>query len=177
MLVMVIEPIWSEKPETANGLRGRIETVLDWATVRGYRHGENPARWRGHLDKLLPAFPLNSRLSSWGRRMSALQSDECCKAESSRSKLFRRQAPGRQLAAPRSPSARRRCSSHISSAMLVRDGRARLVERHLPVECRKREEKSPGREAGVKCTPCQSSAARHAGGMKKAEQQTILQSI
>ena len=51
----VIEPIWSEKPETANRLRGRIETVLDWATVRGYRHGENPARWRGHLDMLLPS--------------------------------------------------------------------------------------------------------------------------
>ena len=51
----VIEPIWPEKPETASRLRGRIETVLDWATVRGYRQGENPARWRGHLDKLLPA--------------------------------------------------------------------------------------------------------------------------
>ncbi len=55
LVMKVIEPIWSEKPETANRLRGRIETVLDWATVRGYRHGENPARWRGHLDKLLPA--------------------------------------------------------------------------------------------------------------------------
>ena len=43
------------KPETASRLRGRIEAVLDWATVRGYRKGENPARWRGHLDKLLPA--------------------------------------------------------------------------------------------------------------------------
>jgi integrase len=55
VVMQVIEPIWSEKPETANRLRGRIETVLDWATVRGYRQGENPARWRGHLDKLLPA--------------------------------------------------------------------------------------------------------------------------
>ena len=43
------------KPETAGRLRGQIEAVLDWATVRGYRKGENPARWRGHLDKLLPA--------------------------------------------------------------------------------------------------------------------------
>ena len=42
------------KAGDGNRLRGRIETVLDWATVRGYRHGENPARWRGHLDKLLP---------------------------------------------------------------------------------------------------------------------------
>jgi integrase len=55
LVMQVIEPIWSEKPETANRLRGRIETVLDWATVRGYRQGENPARWRSHLDKLLPA--------------------------------------------------------------------------------------------------------------------------
>jgi integrase len=55
VVMKVVEPIWSEKPETANRLRGRIETVLNWATVRGYRQGENPARWRGHLDKLLPA--------------------------------------------------------------------------------------------------------------------------
>ena len=55
LVMKVIEPIWSEKPETANRLRGRIETVLDWATVRGYRRGENPARWRGHLDMLLPS--------------------------------------------------------------------------------------------------------------------------
>ena len=54
-LVMdVLEPIWSAKTETASRLRGRIEAVLDWATVRGYRQGENPARWRGHLDHLLP---------------------------------------------------------------------------------------------------------------------------
>ena len=50
-----LEPIWQRKPETASRLRGRIESVLDWATVHGYRKGENPARWRGHLDKLLPA--------------------------------------------------------------------------------------------------------------------------
>jgi hypothetical protein len=51
-----IEPIWSEKPETASRVRGRIEAILDWATARGFRAGENPnpARWRGHLDKLLP---------------------------------------------------------------------------------------------------------------------------
>jgi integrase len=55
LVIKVIEPIWSIKPETASRLRGRIESVLDWATVRGYRHGDNPARWRGHLDKLLPA--------------------------------------------------------------------------------------------------------------------------
>lgn len=51
----VLEPIWRIKTETAARVRGRIEQVLDWATVRGYRHGLNPARWRGHLDKLMPA--------------------------------------------------------------------------------------------------------------------------
>jgi integrase len=54
-LLKIIEPIWTEKTETASRVRGRIESVLDWAKVRGYRSGENPARWRGHLDKLLPA--------------------------------------------------------------------------------------------------------------------------
>jgi integrase len=51
----VLEPIWRTKTETASRLRGRIEAVLDWATVRGLRQGDNPARWRGHLDHLLPA--------------------------------------------------------------------------------------------------------------------------
>jgi integrase len=55
LIMKVIEPIWATKPETANRVRGRIESILDWATVRGYRLGENPARWRGHLDKLLPS--------------------------------------------------------------------------------------------------------------------------
>jgi integrase len=55
VVMKVIEPLWSKKPETASRLRGRIEAVLDWATVRGYRQGDNPARWRGHLEQLLPA--------------------------------------------------------------------------------------------------------------------------
>ena len=54
-VISIIEPIWRTKTETASRLRGRIESVLDWARVRGYRTGENPARWRGHLDKMLPA--------------------------------------------------------------------------------------------------------------------------
>lgn len=54
-IMRVLEPIWTTKTETASRLRGRIESVLDWATVRGYRKGDNPARWRGHLDQLLPA--------------------------------------------------------------------------------------------------------------------------
>jgi hypothetical protein len=55
LVMKVLEPIWSTKPETAGRVRGRIETILDWAKVREYRQGENPARWRGHLDHLLPA--------------------------------------------------------------------------------------------------------------------------
>jgi integrase len=54
LVMKVLEPIWHAKPETAARVRGRIEIVLDWATARGYRQGDNPARWRGHLDKLLP---------------------------------------------------------------------------------------------------------------------------
>jgi integrase len=54
LVMKAIEPIWTEKTETASRVRGRIESVLDWATARGYRQGENPARWRGHLENLLP---------------------------------------------------------------------------------------------------------------------------
>jgi integrase len=55
LVLKVLEPLWSKKTETATRLRGRIENVLDWARVRQYRDGENPARWRGHLDHILPA--------------------------------------------------------------------------------------------------------------------------
>src|SRR6516225_5677194 len=55
LIAKVLEPIWTTKTETASRLRGRIERVLDWATVRGHCQGDNPARWRGHLDQLLPA--------------------------------------------------------------------------------------------------------------------------
>jgi integrase len=54
LILKALEAIWNEKPETAGRVRGRIEAVLDWARARGYRESENPARWRGHLDKLLP---------------------------------------------------------------------------------------------------------------------------
>ncbi len=56
-VMRVLEPIWRDKPETASRLRGRIEAVLDYATARGWRTGENPARWRGHLENLLPPAP------------------------------------------------------------------------------------------------------------------------
>jgi len=54
LVMKVLSPIWNEKPETASRLRGRVEAVLDWAKTSGYRQGENPARWKGHLDNLLP---------------------------------------------------------------------------------------------------------------------------
>lgn len=54
-VLKILEPIWADKTETASRLRGRIETVLDAAKARGYRDGENPARWRGHIAQILPA--------------------------------------------------------------------------------------------------------------------------
>jgi integrase len=54
LVTKVLEAIWTTKPETARRVRGRIEAVLDWARARGHRQGENPARWRGHLENLLP---------------------------------------------------------------------------------------------------------------------------
>ena len=51
----ILLPIWHEKPETASRLRGRIEAVLDYAGVHGWRTGDNPARWAGYLDQILPA--------------------------------------------------------------------------------------------------------------------------
>lgn len=53
-VVRVLEPIWITKTETAARLRGRIENVLSWATVSGFRSGDNPARWKGNLDAVLP---------------------------------------------------------------------------------------------------------------------------
>ncbi len=59
-VLQILEPIWNSKPETASRIRGRIETILDSAKARGYRQGENPARWRGHIASILPP---RSRLS------------------------------------------------------------------------------------------------------------------
>jgi hypothetical protein len=53
-VLAVLKPIWSTKPETASRVRGRIEKVLEAAKAKSFREGENPARWRGHLDHLLP---------------------------------------------------------------------------------------------------------------------------
>lgn len=60
-VLAVLRPIWQAKPETASRVRGRVEAVLDAAKAQGHRAGENPARWRGHLDKLLPARKVLSR--------------------------------------------------------------------------------------------------------------------
>jgi len=54
IVLKVLKPIWNTKTETAQRLRGRIETVLDWAKGAGYRHGDNPAMWRGSLKTQLP---------------------------------------------------------------------------------------------------------------------------
>jgi integrase len=53
-IVQILEPIWESKTETATRLRGRIESVISWATVSGFRNGDNPARWSGNLDAVLP---------------------------------------------------------------------------------------------------------------------------
>lgn len=55
MVVKILDPIWSTKNETASRVRGRVEAILDWAKARGHRDGENPARWKGHLQYALPA--------------------------------------------------------------------------------------------------------------------------
>jgi integrase len=56
LVFKALKPIWVTKHPTATRLRGRIECVLDWAKAKGNRTGENPARWRGHLDNMLPRF-------------------------------------------------------------------------------------------------------------------------
>lgn len=61
-IAKVLDPIWTSKTETAARLRGRIEAILNWAAVRGYRQGDNPARWRGHLQKALPAIKRAARV-------------------------------------------------------------------------------------------------------------------
>lgn len=72
-VMAVLEPIWREKPETASRLRGRIESILDHATARGWRTGENPARWKGHLANLLPS----RRLEDAAIHFAALPWQEC----------------------------------------------------------------------------------------------------
>jgi len=63
-VLRALHPIWEAKPETAGRVRGRIEAVLAWATVAGYRAGENPARWAGNLKELLPDIPKIARVKN-----------------------------------------------------------------------------------------------------------------
>ena len=81
-VMAALEPLWHVKPETASRLRGRIESVLDYAAARGWRVGDNPARWRGHISNMLPARAKVRRVKHhaalpWqeiGRFMAALSS-------------------------------------------------------------------------------------------------------
>ena len=61
LVVKCLAPIWESKTETATRVRGRIEAVLGWATTSGYRSGENPARWKGHLENLLATISKTKR--------------------------------------------------------------------------------------------------------------------
>ncbi|MGK5079101.1 tyrosine-type recombinase/integrase [Janthinobacterium sp. HLX7-2] len=84
LVVKVLGAIWLSKTETATRIRGRIECILDWATVSGFRQGENPARWKGHLENLLAnpnkVAPVKNRPAlPWqeiGRFMAALSAQE-----------------------------------------------------------------------------------------------------
>ena len=84
LVVKCLAPIWESKTEAASRLRGRIESVLGWATTSGYRSGENPARWKGHLENLLATISKSSRTKHhpslpWpriGAFMSALRARE-----------------------------------------------------------------------------------------------------
>ena len=60
-ILAILKPLWTSKAETASRVRGRIEKVLDGAKAKGFREGEDPARWRGHLDHLLPRLSKLSR--------------------------------------------------------------------------------------------------------------------
>ena len=84
LVVKCLAPIWESKTETASRVRGRIESVLGWATTSGYRTGENPARWKGHLENLLATISKSSRTKNhpslpWqriGAFMAALRARE-----------------------------------------------------------------------------------------------------
>ncbi|WP_395770255.1 tyrosine-type recombinase/integrase [Arenimonas sp.] len=89
LVMKCLTPIWESKTETASRVRGRIESVLGWATTSGYRTGENPARWKGHLKNLLANISKSSRMKNhpslaWqhiGSFMSALRTRECVSAK------------------------------------------------------------------------------------------------
>jgi integrase len=80
-VLSVLEPIWETKNETATRVRQRIETILSWAKVKGYRTGDNPALWRGHLDQILPSIRKESHFAAlpykqMGSFMAALRAEK-----------------------------------------------------------------------------------------------------
>lgn len=84
LVLKILEPIWRTKTETASRVRGRIESILDWAIARELRDGPNPARWRGHLDKLLPArskvAPVKHHEAMPYRQVPAFMAELACHA-------------------------------------------------------------------------------------------------
>jgi hypothetical protein len=91
--VLVLEPIWRTKTETASRVRGRMESVLDWAKGRGYRAGDNPAAWKGNLDAQLP------------------KREKVARSNTTRPWRLARSARSCAICAARKASAPRRCSS------------------------------------------------------------------
>jgi integrase len=78
-VLRMLTPLWREKPVTGDRLRNKVELVLDAARAKGLRSGENPARWKGHLDKLLPAArkvaPVVHHAALPHREIAALMAD------------------------------------------------------------------------------------------------------
>ena len=72
-ILAVLRPIWSTKNETASRVRQRIEAVLDWSKAMGFREGENPARWKGNLQQVLPS---PGKIQKSGRRQPAIALDD-----------------------------------------------------------------------------------------------------
>ena len=107
LVLSCLEPIWQEKTVTAGRVRQRIECVLDWATARKYRSGENPARWKGHLDKILPQPSKLKKVVHWsaipyaeiGQFMQKLREQESLAARALEFQILTSTRPGETLGA------------------------------------------------------------------------------
>lgn len=114
-VLRVLEPIWQSKTETASRLRGRIETVLSWATVAGHRSGDNPARWAGNLKELLPAA---AKVAKKGNQ-PALQIDDAPRwfeAIRGRDGMGARALEFAALTA----AVRKRCAAHVGKKSILK---------------------------------------------------------
>ena len=100
-VLAAIEPIWLGKPETASRLRGRVERILDFAKTRGWRAGENPAAWKGHLALTLPA---RSKVRKVGPNASLTTSERKWDDELLNAVLIVQRARGLKLGRRRRPS-------------------------------------------------------------------------